>query len=79
MRTYNIQNESFIVSYYFHNFDSINVFLTNYFQDQKLKEITKTLQFLKDQNLKFNIETVNTLIERNKDLESLSFHVWHLN
>lgn len=69
MRNYNIQNESFIVSYYFNNFDSIKEFPFEKFQDQKLKETVKTLKLLKDEGLKFNLETVNSFIARNNGVK----------
>lgn len=69
MRNYNIQNESFIVSYYFNNFDSIKEFPFEKFQDLKLKETVKTLKVLKEENLKFNLETVNSFIARNNGVK----------
>lgn len=69
MRNYNIQNESFIVSYYFNNFDSIKEFPFEKFQDLKLRETVKTLKVLKDENLKFNLETVNSFIARNNGVK----------
>ena len=69
MRNYNIQNESFIVSYYFNNFDSIKEFPFEKFQDLKLRETVKTLKVLKEENLKFNLETINSFISRNNGVK----------
>lgn len=69
MRNYNIQNESFIVSYYFNNFDSVNSFPFEKFQDLKLRETVKTLKLLKEEGLKFNLETVNSFIARNNGVK----------
>lgn len=69
MRNYNIQNESFIVSYYFNNFNSVKDFPFEKFQDVKLKEVVKTLRMLKEQNLNFNIETINSFISRNNGVK----------
>ena len=43
------------------------------------KNVTYELHGRDGRSEKFTDDDIKTLIERNKDLESLSFHVWHLN
>lgn len=69
-KTYNIENESFIVSYYLNHFNDETVFEYEYFQDETLKGLVKTIQDIKenaDINT-FNLDILNIELQKIKNI-----------
>lgn len=70
-KTYNIQNELLITSYYLNNFNSISLFEYEYFQDEKLKGLVKTVQLIKENAdiSSFDLDLLGIEIEKTKELD----------
>jgi replicative DNA helicase len=62
----NIENETLIASYYLNNFDKVDYFQKDYFQNEKLTHIISGLEIMKVENRQFSLETLNVILAEEK-------------